>query len=221
VPTARILLGAVAAKLEAVVIGSVRGLAVEGDSVIAGRSAADEKVVERIETQSALAVIFDGADVDIAAAQPVPVERKECGDAAGMRLLETLEPESSGGLLTAARVVGVGAGVASKDDVALIEELAQAMQAEMACSLPVCDDLRWMPTARVVGSSHSQISPELYIAVGISGQPQHLAGVRDAKIIVGVNSDPEARIFKNCNYGIVGDLYKIVPALTAAFKNLD
>jgi electron transfer flavoprotein alpha subunit len=99
--------------------------------------------------------------------------------------------------------------------------LAGVINAEIACTLPICDDLRWLPSHRVVGSSHSQIAPELYIAVGISGQAQHISGIRDAKIVVAINIDPEAGIFKNCNYGITGDLYKIVPALASAFGNID
>ena len=78
--------------------------------------------------------------------------------------------------------------------------------------------MRWFDAHRVVGSSHNSIAPDLYIAVGISGQPQHLSGVRDAKVVLAINSDPDARIFRNCDYGILGDLYKVVPALTAALR---
>jgi len=220
IPVSRILLGAVAAKLSAVIVGSVRSMAAEGESIVISRSAAEGKVLEDIVTAGPAAVIFDGEDIDMPAAQAVPVEiikAEDTGDA--LRLVETLEEESGSGLLTAERVVSVGACLISKDDLKLIEELAEAARAEIACSLPVCDDLRWLPTNRVVGHTHNQIAPTLYVAVGISGQPQHMAGVRDAKIVVAINNDPEARIFKNCNYGIVGDLYKIVPALIAAFKS--
>lgn len=219
-PVSRILLGAVAAKLNAVLLSAVRALAADGEYLVASRATAEGKVLEDIEVQGALAGIFDGADVAMSSAQPVPVEMVNVGDPSGaMRLIETIKAEESAGLLTAERVVGVGVGLKAKDDLKLIEELADAMHAEIACTLPACDDMRWLPSHRVVGSSHSQIAPKLYIAVGISGQPQHLSGVRDAKIVVAVNNDPEARIFKNCSYGIVGDLYKIVPALVSAFRN--
>jgi electron transfer flavoprotein alpha subunit len=220
VPLARILLGAAAAKLNAAVFNSVRALAADGEFVIVSRSTAEGKILEDIEVAGAVAGIFDGDDVEAAPAQANPVELMPLGDAgAAVRLIETLEAEGGAGLLAASRVVSVGLGIKSKNDLALIEGLAAAMHAEIGCSLPVCDNMRWLPTHRVVGSTHSQIAPELYIAVGISGQPQHLSGVRDAKIVVAINNDPEARVFKNCDYGITGDLYKIVPALTEAFKN--
>ena len=220
-PVSRILLGAVAAKINAAIICPVRALAAGSDSIIVSRSIADGKVLEDIEVTGSLAGIFDGEEVDAPPSQAVPVEQIAAGAGAAMRLVEVVEAEGGGGLLTAPRVVGVGVGLKAKDDLELIEGLAKAANAEVGCSLPVCEDVRWLPTHRVIGSSHNQIGPELYIAVGISGQPQHMAGIRDAKVVVAINNDPEARIFKNCNYGVVGDLYKVVPELTSAFKNLE
>ncbi len=221
VPTGRILLGAVAAKLNAALIGSIRNLAADGEMIVASRSTAEGRALEDIEVQGVLAGIYDGADVPVTPAEPVPVEVVAVGEPAAVRLVETITAGETSGLLTADRVVSVGMGLKGKDDLKLIEELAAAMHAEMACSLPACDDMHWLPAHRVVGSSHSQVAPRLYVAAGISGQPQHMSGIRDAKIVVAINNDPEARIFKNCNYGIVGDLYKIVPALAAAFKDND
>jgi len=221
-PVSRMLLGAAAAKLNAAIIGAVRDVAVSGDNIVISRSMAEGKVLEDIEAAGAVAGIFDGEEVDISASQPVAVESLAAGDAgAAIRLVEIIESEGGEGLLTAARVVSVGSGLAAKNDLALIGELAAAAHAEIACTLPICDDMRWLGPNRVVGSSHCQVAPDLYIAVGISGQPQHISGIRDAKTVVAVNNDPEARIFKHCNYGIVGDLYKIVPALVSAFKNID
>ena len=218
-PTSRMLLGAAAAKLGAAIISPVRSLATEGGSIVASRSIADDKLLEDIEVSGCMAGIFDGEEVDAIPSQPVPIEPVTVGEAS-MRLLEIVESEGGGGMLTAARVVGVGVGLKAKDDLKLIEELAGAASAEIGCTLPVCEDVRWLPSHLVVGSSHNQIGPELYIAVGISGQPQHMAGLRDAKVVVAVNNDPEARIFKNCNYGIIGDLYKVVPELISAFNSL-
>lgn len=222
-PVGRMLLGAVAAKLNAALIGAVRALAVDGERIVVSRSTAEGKVLEDVEVQSALAVIYDGEDMEVSSTQSTPVELIPVVDPGlTLRLIETIEAGAdSAGLLTAARVVGVGLGIGSKDNLKLIEELAEAMHAETACTLPVCDDMRWFTSHSVVGSSHNQIAPDLYIALGISGQPQHMSGIRDAKVVVAVNNDPEARIFKNCDYGILGDLNKIVPALAAAFKNIE
>lgn len=221
-PVGRMLLGALAAKLNAALIGAVRTLAVDGDVIVVSRSAIEGKVLEDLEVQGALAVIYDGEDMEASAAQPAPVEFIPVEDhGTTLRLIETTQAEGdTAGLLTANRVVGVGMGMASRDDLKLIAELADALHAETGCTLPVCDDMRWFTAHRVVGSSHNQIAPELYIAVGISGQPQHTAGIRDAKVVVAINNDPEARIFKSCNYGIVGDLYKVVPALVSVVKNI-
>ena len=96
--------------------------------------------------------------------------------------------------------------------------MAEALGAEIACSLSLCDDYRWFEHGRVVGTSTQRIAPRLYVSVGISGQPQHMTGVRGAKTIVAINNDPEAPIFRACAYGIVGDLNKVVPALTEALS---
>jgi len=220
-PVSRVLLGAVAAALNAAVISSVRALSLDGEHIVASRSTAEGKLLEDIAVSGALAGIFDGDDVPMAASAATPVEVQPVDAGSTLRRIGAVEAEEGTGLLSAARVVSIGAGLAAKDDLALIEQLAEAVHAEMSCSLPVCENLRWLPASRVVGSSHKQIRPELYIAIGISGQPQHMSGVRDSKIVVAVNNDPEARIFKHCNYGIVGDLYKVVPALIDGFKKVE
>jgi len=219
-PPGRVLLGAAATSLGAAIISSVRTLAVEGDSILVTRPTAEGRAIQTLEATGALAGIFDGDDVEHTSAQAASimvVPLADPGEALRVVMSHAASADSAG-LLTAARVVGAGLGIRAKGDLKLIEDLAAAARAEIACSLPVCDDMRWFDSHRVVGSSHNQIAPDLYIAVGISGQPQHMSGVRDAKVVIAINSDPDARIFKNCDYGILGDLYKVVPALTAALR---
>ena len=115
-------------------------------------------------------------------------------------------------------MIGVGRGLKAKEDLALIEELAHALEAEVACSRPVAEGLNWMGKDRYIGSSGAHITPQLYLAIGISGQLQHMVGVTGAETIVGINADPNAAIFTQTDYGLVGDLYQLVPAITAALK---
>ena len=120
--------------------------------------------------------------------------------------------------LTAAdKIVSVGRGIKEKDNIAIVEELAQALGAELAASRPICDN-GWLPMERQVGSSGQTVSPKVYVAVGISGAIQHLVGMKGSKTIVAINKDAEAPIFEVADYGIVGDLFEVVPALTAEIK---
>ena len=114
-------------------------------------------------------------------------------------------------------VVSAGRGMKGPENWGIVEELATEMSATTACSRPVADS-HWRPHHEHVGQTGIAIRPNLYIAIGISGAIQHLAGVNTSKVIVVINKDPEAPFFKAADYGVVGDLFEIVPRLTAAYK---
>ena len=114
-------------------------------------------------------------------------------------------------------IVAVGRGIKEADNLPLVQDLAGALGAELAASRPICDN-GWLPIERQVGSSGQTVSPKLYLAVGISGAIQHLVGMKGAQCIVAINKDAEAPIFEVADYGIVGDLFEVVPALTEAIK---
>jgi electron transfer flavoprotein alpha subunit len=120
--------------------------------------------------------------------------------------------------LTAAEIiVAVGRGIREQSSLPVVEDLAQAFGAELAASRPICD-AGWLPMERQVGSSGQTVAPKLYVAVGISGAIQHLVGMKGAKTIVAINKDPNAPIFEVADYGIVGDLFEVAPALAAEVR---
>lgn len=114
-------------------------------------------------------------------------------------------------------IVAVGRGIGKEENLGLVEELAAALGGQLAASRPVCDN-EWLPMDRQIGSSGQTVAPRLYLAVGISGAIQHLVGMKNSGTIVAINKDPNAPIFSVADYGIVGDLFEIVPALTAKVK---
>lgn len=114
-------------------------------------------------------------------------------------------------------IVAVGRGIKDESNLSLVQELAASLGAEIAASRPICDN-GWLPIERQVGSSGQTVAPKLYLAVGISGAIQHLVGMKGSQCIVAINKDAEAPIFEVADYGIVGDLFEVVPALTEAIK---
>ena len=133
-------------------------------------------------------------------------------------VLETFqEVENKVDLSRADVIVAVGRGIGKQENLGIVEELAAALGGQLAASRPVCDN-EWLPMDRQIGSSGQTVAPRLYLAVGISGAIQHLVGMKNSGTIVAINKDANAPIFSVADYGIVGDLFEIVPALTAKVK---
>ena len=125
---------------------------------------------------------------------------------------------SSVDLARAKRVVSVGRGLKAQADLDMVNALASVMQAETGCSRPVAEGENWMERERYVGVTGVMLKADLYLAFGISGQIQHMVGLNGCKTIVAVNKDKNAPIFESTDYGLVGDMYKVIPALTALLK---
>lgn len=120
-------------------------------------------------------------------------------------------------LTQAERIVAVGRGIKSEENLGIVENLAKVVGAQVAASRPICDS-GWLPMERQIGSSGQTVGPKLYVALGISGAIQHLVGMKGSRTIVAINKDADAPIFEVADYGIVGDLFDIVPALVTELE---
>ena len=137
------------------------------------------------------------------------------------KILETKQKVAKNVRLADAQIiVAFGRGVRKKDDMAMIEQFAQLVGGVVGCSRPIAEDLRWVPEDQYVGLSGQKVSPKLYFACGISGQIQHLTGIRNSRVIVAINNDPNAPIFEYSDYSVIGDLYQVIPALMETVKKL-
>ena len=116
-------------------------------------------------------------------------------------------------------IVAVGRGVKNKEDIQTMENLAEAVGGVLACSRPIVDR-GWLPWERQVGTSGKAVKPKLYIAVGISGAPQHIAGIKSSDTIIAINKDPDAPILSVAHYAIIDDLHKVVPLLKEKISEL-
>ena len=161
------------------------------------------------------------ADACARGAAPAPVRTVAAEvDAAAVRQRPEApfkEAKQAVDLTQAERIVAVGRGIKDQEHLPVAQELARALDAELAASRPICDS-GWLPMDRQIGSSGQTVAPKLYLAVGISGAIQHLVGMKGARTIVAVNKDADAPIFEVADYGIVGDLFEVVPAIKAALE---
>jgi len=140
------------------------------------------------------------------------------GDTGGISFSKLIVPEGGDVDITKADVlVSVGRGIGDGDDIEILDELAKALGGAVSASRPVVD-AGWLPKSRQVGKSGQTVKPKLYLAVGISGAPEHLEGMRDADLIVAINQDAAAPIFSIADYGVVGDLFDVIPELTERVK---
>ena len=219
--TGKSVLGRVAAALDAGSAPGVNGTPTfEGDTLKVRKAVFSGKAFAEVAISTEYKVIS-------VAGNSIPVEENGSAvevanlsldlPAARTKVLETKRAEGRTPLPEAELVVSGGRGLKGPENWGVIEDLAEALGATTACSRPVAD-VDWRPHHEHVGQTGVAIRPNLYIAAGISGAIQHLAGVNSSKTIVVVNKDPEAPFFKAADYGVVGDLFEVLPKLTEAVK---
>jgi electron transfer flavoprotein alpha subunit len=214
-PAERVLAGAVAGRLGAPALTMVSSVQIENDAVVVTHATFGGIAEETVRVEGPVVIVDEGGS--IGSGGSVPIEEITAASTPTLTVVET-RPSSATrvDLGKARRVVAVGRGLARREDLALVEELAKALDAEVACSRPLAEGLGWLSRDRYIGVTGQHVHPDLYVAVGISGQLQHVVGCRDAGTVVVVNCDAKAPYFGECDYGIVGDLAQVVPALTAA-----
>lgn len=224
---ARDYLPALAARLGAPLVSDVVGLRLEGGELrfrrpmFQGKLAAEVRAVGGSPTFVSLQIGAFRADAVVSRPNDGasgPVERLTI-DFTGFTNRQTAEApfreaRQAVDLSQAERIVAVGRGIKAQEHIAVAQRLADALGAELAASRPICDN-GWLAMDRQVGSSGQTVAPKLYVAVGISGAIQHLVGMKGSRTIVAINKDPDAPIFEVADYGVVGDLFEILPALTS------
>lgn len=211
-PAERVLAGAVAARLGAPLLSGVKTIG-SGAAELARFGGI---ALEQVSSGSALVAILEGGA--LASGEAAPVEQA-AGEVHGARVISQQTKEVEQVDLTAAkRIVGCGRGFRTEGDLELARELASVLGAEVGCSRPLAEGQEWFTNDRYVGISGQHVGPEVYVAVGISGQLQHTAGIQESKVVVAVNNDPKAPIFAQADFGLVGDLYELLPALAAALR---
>lgn len=219
--TGKAIAGRLSARLSAGLVSGVNALPVlHNGSLLVKKSVFSGKAVAEFEISSPVKILslMGNAVKPEVVGSPVAVENMAAESTTSrIRILETKTQEGIVPLPEAETVVSAGRGMKDPSNWGIVEDLAAALGATTACSRPVADT-GWRPHHEHVGQTGIAIRPNLYIAIGISGAIQHLAGVNNSKTIVVINKDPEAPFFKAADYGVVGDLFEVVPKLTEAIR---
>lgn len=212
----RCLAGKLGVLLDTAVLTSVNSLERSGEDVVCRRMVYGGMAQRSEVFAKPYGVITVGAGVFEAAPSGAhaTVSPFDGAPQGGLKCVDRMEKKEGGvDLVAAKRIVDVGRGLAKEEDLELCRKLAGVLGAEVGCSRPVAENNKWLPKSSYMGITGVQVKPELVLALGVSGQIQHIGGINKARVIVAVNKDKSAPIFKNADFGVVGDLYKVVPAL--------
>lgn len=220
----KLIAGRIASQLETSAISNVSNLCVEEDHVIVkhmvygGLALRTEKALSDTVILTVGSGMFETNTKDDTRQGKVTEMDIETENN-GIKVVENRPKQGEAvNLQIAKRVVGVGRGFANEEDLKMAQDFAGVVGAEMACSRPIAEGEKWMDKDRYVGVSGAVLKPDFYVAIGISGQIQHMVGVNNAKTIVAINKDKNAPIFKQADVGLIGDLYSVLPKIIEKLK---
>jgi electron transfer flavoprotein alpha subunit len=196
------------------------GRLVGGRSYFSGRSILTERLTRDPQVATVVDRVFEPLEPD-ATRQGETVELElDVAEPKGRLLKHEEEKKEGTNLEEASVVVSVGRGVKKEEDLKLVHDLAEALGGAVGCTRPIAADLKWLGDEHWIGLSGHKVKPQAYIGLGVSGQIQHVTGMRGSKLIIAINKDEEAPLVKISDYAIIDDLYKVVPPLIAAVKAL-
>ncbi|MCL4329415.1 MAG: electron transfer flavoprotein subunit alpha/FixB family protein [Candidatus Thermoplasmatota archaeon] len=200
------------------VMAEIADISNDGGKVVTKRFFLGGKTVLEEETSSRIFTVTPGIAEPSEKGGNPSIENIGSGTSS-VSVLEVIPKKtSSEDIEKASVIVAVGRGIGNREGIDKIRPLAEALNGVIAGSRPVCLDYQWLSEEKQVGLSGKKVRPKVYIALGISGQIQHIAGMRGSKLVVAVNKDKAAPIFEEADYGLVGDLYQIVPKIVESLK---
>lgn len=210
--------GKLSAMLDTAVLSNVNELSADNDTLVCRRMVYGGTAQRKESFQKPYGVItisgglFDGVSYDLTPTTDISAI-SGAPEGTIRRISRNEKKEGTVNLVAAKRIVDVGRGLAAEEDLDMCRQLAKVIDGEVGCSRPVAENNKWMPKSSYLGITGVQVKPELLVAIGVSGQVQHIGGINKSKVIVAINKDKAAPIFKNADFGLVGDMYKILPTL--------
>lgn len=216
---ARLCAAYAAVKLDVGVLTDANSIRLEDGCVITTRMAYGGSAIKTEKSAGCALVVcsaglFEAADTDVL---PEIVDLEP--GSGKIKMLEKRVKEAQNVNLPAAKkIVAIGRGIGSAEHLPLVQELAALLGAELGCSRPVAEEEQWLPKERYIGVSGVFVKPDVYLAIGISGQVQHTVGTTQSKTIFAINKDKDAPIFKDCDYGLVADFKTVLPAICSKLK---